>query len=303
MNKKNKVSVVISAYNEGQNIKYVIRDILAQDQKNWELLEILIYCDGCTDDTAESARSVGSKKVKVMEGRSRKSKPFRLGQAFKKFKGSIAVIFDGDVKLGSASVISEVIEPIVKNKNVVLTGGNTRPFEPTTFVERAVYSTFKVFEKSREEKNGGHNLFGCTGACMAVEQKFAKSIRFPKVINEDDYLYFSCVSRGFKFRHVRDAKVYYKLPSKLSDYMKQVFRSNPEAVLINFEKYFGPLVKKEYQRSRVFYALSVIKVFLQDPIPVLLIISANILARPFFSIVQSRYKLEWYTASSTKRLI
>ncbi len=300
---RTKVSVVISAYNEGQNIQYVIRDILAQEQKNWALSEILIYCDGCSDDTASAARSVDSKKVIVIEGRARKSKPYRLGQAFKKFKGDIVIVFDGDIKLGSKTVVSNVIAPIVKNKKIVLVGGNTRPFEPTNFVERAVYATFKVFEKSREEKNGGHNLFGCTGACMAINGAFARSITFPKVINEDDYLYFSCISRGFTFRYVREAKVYYKLPSKLTDYMRQVFRSNPEAVLINFEKHFGELVKKEYQRSRKFYAISVLKVFLQDPIPVLLIISANLIARPFFSVVQSRYKLDWYTASSTKKLI
>ena len=302
MTEKTKVSVVISAFNEGQNIKKVILDVLAQKSIAWTLAEILIYCDGCTDDTAASARSIKSKKIQVIEGKARKSKPYRLGQAFQKFIGDIVIVFDGDVKLGSDTVIEKVIRPLLTKKDVVLVGGNTRPFEPNTFVERAVYSTFKVFESSRNKKNGGHNLFGCTGACMAIERKFARSIRFPKIINEDDYLYFSCISRGFTFKYVKEAVVYYKLPSKITDYMRQVFRSNPEAVHINFEKHFGPLVAKEYNRPRKFYATAVFKAFLEDPLPVMTIALANIAARPFFSLVQSRYKLDWYTATSTKNL-
>ena len=53
--KKYKVSIAISALNERENIDCVLRDIIEQKKDGWLLEEILVYCDGCTDDTEEVA--------------------------------------------------------------------------------------------------------------------------------------------------------------------------------------------------------------------------------------------------------
>lgn len=302
MNKKIKISVGISAYNEEKNIQNILSDIFSQKQKNWNLEEVIVYCDGCSDNTYGKVKELKSKKIKVFNGEKRKGKPYRLGQIFKQSKGDFIVIFDGDIALGGKNVIDDLIRPMLSDSKVFLVGGNTRPLLPKTFFEKAVYSTFLVFEKSRYELRGGNNLFGCTGACMVLRKEFAKKINFPEIINEDDFIYFSCIKNRYKFIHVRKAKIYYKLPNKLSDYLRQIFRSNPEAIYINFKKYFGEMVEKEYKRPLGFYAKNIFKVFIKHPLPVAYIIFINIISRPFFPVVSRGYKWSWHTASSTKDL-
>jgi hypothetical protein len=94
--------------------------------------------------------------------------------------------------------------------------------------------------------------------------------------------------------------VYYKLPGKLSDYLSQIFRSNPEAVKIKLTKYFGNLVNEEYKRGTGFYFKNIIKVLLEDPLPVLYISFINLLTKPFFRIFSGTNKMTWNPIITTK---
>ena len=105
---------------------------------------------------------------------------------------------------------------------------------------------------------------------------------------------------GYKFSYTKNAKVYYKLPSHLKDYLKQCFRSNPQAVVINMEKLFGELVSKEYERPKMFYFMSIAKQLLKHPLETLYIIFVNAVLLPLYPLVVRRYKMEWFTAFSTK---
>ncbi len=294
------VSVGISAYNEEKNISNILKDILSQKQDNWRLKEILVYCDGCADNTVQKAKKVRSKLIKIVDNKDRKGKVFRVAQMFRDFKSDLFVLFDADLTFKDSNVIKNLIEPFYKRNKIVLVGGNTRPLLPKTFFERAVYSTFMVFDESRKKINGGNNIFGCNGGCMAIKKEFAKSLKFPNIINEDDFLYFSCLSKNLHFRHVRKAVVFYKLPNKFKDYLKQSFRSNPPAVILNFKKYFGDIVEKEYKRPKIFMIKNVLKVFKENPAEVAYISFINALIRPLYSLISKKFKLSWYTAESTK---
>lgn len=297
---KIKVSVGISAYNEELNIKQVLTGILLQTQNSWILEEVLVYCDGCSDRTAEIAKSIGDSKVKVVEFSSRQGKAFRVGELCHNFSGDVLVMFDGDIELANNQVIENLVRTSSKDSQVMLVGGNSQPLTPTTFFQRATFSTFKVFERSRKELHGGNNIFGCTGHCILVKKELARSLNFPNVMNEDDYFYFSCLSNGYKFKHASDAVVYYKLPGNLEDYLRQTFRSDPKAVTLNFRDYFGDLVNKEYRRSFNFMLCSVWREFFVNPFGVMYMVIINLFCIPFFPLVSKRYKLNWFTAQSTK---
>jgi hypothetical protein len=143
-------------------------------------------------------------------------------------------------------------------------------------------------------------MFGCTGGCLAIRKKLAQQITFPKIKNQDAYMYFTCMKKGYSFRFVKEAVVFYKIPSNLRDYLSQVFRSNPEAVEINLKKHFGDLVQKEFSRGRLFYAKAVLKVFLEDPIPTACIILINALCKPLFPFLSKSNKTTWSVVTSTK---
>lgn len=300
MNKLPSLSIGLSAYNEGRNIAKLLRSLLVQKRTTWRLKEILVYTDACTDNTVSEIRSVRDRHIILHEGKTRKGKVNRVNQMMRDCTGDALVLFDADLQLAHTKVIDALARELFYRDDIQLVGGNTRPYEPTSFFERAVFSTFLVFEASRKTMKGAHNIFGCNGGCLALKTPFAKTITIPNVINEDDYIYFSCMRRGHTFRHVADATVLYKLPKTLRDYLSQTFRSNPEAVTLNFSQYFGDIVAREYHRPVLFLIKSIVRSFTMYPLETLYIIMVNLLTKPFFPFVSRRYKLEWYTAKSTK---
>lgn len=300
MKNKLKISIGISAYNEENNIEKIINDVLSQEQNNWQLSEILIYCDGCSDGTVEKISRIKSRFIKMVVGKERKGKTYRLKQIFKIFSGDIIVILDADIALKDKLVISNLIKPIVLSSNVMLIGGNPQPFPPVSFFEKAVYTTFSVFYKSRKYINGGNNIFGCSAQLMALRKELAKTIILPRIINEDAYIYLYCISKGYKFNYVDNAVSYYKLPKNIGDYVRQVFRSDPKAVTLELHSYYKNLVNEAFYRPFKFYFRSILEVFIENPLGVITIVSINIICKALIPVVSKNYKLEWFTAESTK---
>jgi len=295
-----KVTVGLPAYNEERNIQNVLKDILGQNQDGWDLKEILVYSDGSSDKTVEKVKELRNPLIWVNSDMERKGQIGRIQEMFGKMSGDVLVMLDGDLRLENNDIITHLIKPFKEDKMTMLVGGNTMAYPPKNFFQRAVYSTFKVFYMARLSIRGGNNMFGCTGGCLAIHKDLAKQITFPKVKNQDAYMYFVCKTKGFTFKFVKEAVVFYKLPNNLHDYLSQVFRSNPEAVEIKLTQYFGDMVKKEFSRGRFFYAKCVLKVFLEDPIPTAYIIMVNALCKPFFPFLSKSDATTWEAVTSTK---
>lgn len=298
--KKIGITVGICAYNEENNIRKILDDVETQDQNGWELVEVLVYCDGCTDKTIQEAKTSTVSQLRILGDNDRKGKTYRISQICKRFKGNILIMLDADVRLRDNNVFNKLVKELVQHKTVMIAGGNTRPYTPKTFFEKAVYSTFAVFDESRNKIKDGNNIFGCTGGLMAVKRSLAKKISFADVVNDDDFFYFYCLTQGYNFKYVKNAVAYYKLPTNLKDYLRQNFRSNPNAVTSVITKYFGSIVETEYRRPKRLYFLFVIKEFFKNPTGVVYITLINLACKPFYQHLSSAYKLNWFTAQSTK---
>ncbi|RLC37977.1 glycosyl transferase family 2, partial [Candidatus Falkowbacteria bacterium] len=74
------VTVGIPAYNEADNIAYLLKDLLGQKQADFKLERIIVISDGSSDNTAEIAQKSGNKIIKVINGRIRKGVAMRLNQ-------------------------------------------------------------------------------------------------------------------------------------------------------------------------------------------------------------------------------
>jgi len=296
-----KVTVGISAYNEERNIKKILQQVIQQNQNNWTLKEIIVVSDGSTDKTAFIANSLKEKKVQVFDFSSRAGKSARLNQIFQKATGEIIVLLDADVELEGKDTLSSLISEFEGSEKLSLVGGNPRPFKPSTFFEKAVYSTFTVLDKSRNFVKNGNNIYGCSGQIMALRTKFAKTLNIPEgLISDDDYIYFSCLKQNLKFRYCKNAVAYYKLPKNLIDYSRQIFRSDPDSATRNVEKYFGSIVKSEYERPFPLYLAAVFTALRTNPLGAMLMILIRVLSKPVGPVISSHYKLSWFTATSTK---
>ncbi len=297
-NKIIQVSVGIPAYNEANGIALVLQDILSQkENSSWKLKEILVYCDGCSDDTAKIAKGIKDRRIKVLDSKERLGKTHRLQQMFQDFNSDLIITIDADLRLDGKYVLSEIVKKF-SNPKIKLVAGNIRAEAPKTFVQRAVYSTFTVYDQVRTKQNNGNNLY-CCAACLALDKQFARSINFPNIVNEDIYIYLFCKQQGWDFVWAQKAIMYYKLPLNFRDYIKQIMRSEPTALQVELGPLFPSLIDEELNRDSKLYRNEVINVLLKDPLAVLTAILINLGCKPFISHVISHYNLKWFTAEST----
>jgi glycosyltransferase involved in cell wall biosynthesis len=295
------VSIGIAAYNEGKNIKNLLHDILRQDRKTWILDAVIVACGGCTDKTTSEGASVSSDKIRLIINPLRQGKAVDEQKIFDECKSDILVMFDADVRLDGTSVVSALVDALLEDKNRLLVGGNSRPYAPKTFFERAVYTTFMSLDACRDGLHGGNNIYGASGQCLAIRTSLIKQIRFPKnIVAEDDFIYFTNKKLGGGFCYVKNAIVYYKLPKKLGDYFRQTLRSDSASASANVETYFGSMVTEEYARPFSFYARVVFRSFLYNPVGTLYMIGVRIVSRIVLPFALRKYTLNWYTAASTK---
>lgn len=299
--KKITITIGIPAYNEENNIRNILTALLRQKQTHWSLDKIIVVCDGCTDKTVEYAQSIQSDKIEVIVNKKREGKAIKEQKIIEAFDSDYLVMVDADVLPTNDFLTDNLIATFLKDDKISLVSGNSRPFQPTSFFERAVYTTFFVRDKSRKFVKGGNSIYGCSGKCLAMKKEFAKTIKFPpKILAEDDYIYFSCISIGRIFRHCPSAIVYYKLPKTLEDYIRQIFRADPDASTRNVQEYFGKIVSDEYHRPFKPYIWAVLQAFINNPPGAILMIIIRLISKPLGPIISNNYKLEWFTAESTK---
>lgn len=300
MKKRLKVTIGIPAYNEEKNIALLIRDILNQTTIGWVLKEIIVVDDNSSDDTVSKVKSFNNSAIKLISHKKRGGKTVAFKEMIKGFKGDILIQFDADERLGGKTVVEKVVKEFQQFSNAMLVSGNKCPEYPYSFLQRGLYSTYKVFHESKLKIKDGNNIFGCQGGFIALRKQFTKNLKLRKVISEDAYLYLECKRQGYDFRYIDSARVYYKLANSLSDYLSQFFRSTPESVDIFLRKYFGNMAKEEFHRPLVFYSSAVVGVLLDDPLPTLYVILIYLLAKPFIPLMTKRYKGYWSVATSTK---
>lgn len=110
-----KVSLIIPAHNEAENISAV----LGVATKAKEIDEIIVVADACSDNTAEIARKF---KVKVIERVKTQGKGSAMIEGVKQASGSIVMFADADLENLTTKHISQVVKPVI-NKQVVMSVG------------------------------------------------------------------------------------------------------------------------------------------------------------------------------------
>jgi len=108
-----RISILIPAFNEENNIESTLRGLAAFDTdfcsgRNLEL-EILVIDDGSADKTWEKAASCGARAIRLEKNM---GKGGALRQGIKEAKGDIIVFLDADLKESSGEAY-KLIEPIL----------------------------------------------------------------------------------------------------------------------------------------------------------------------------------------------
>lgn len=169
-------SIIIPAYNEGAVIDRCLSTILA-DAQPYEF-EIVVVCNGCTDDTAQRARRFADK-VKVIETPvGSKIHALNLGDehvtSFPRF------YVDADVQL-SAAAIRDVAALLDDDSDTVVAAPQAVvAFQDRPWLVKAFYRVWTRLPYFRE------NMIG-SGVYAFSRSGRARFDRFPDVIADDEY--------------------------------------------------------------------------------------------------------------------
>lgn len=274
-NNKPTVTVAICAYNEGPNIEYLLKSIIKQETEMCSLEQIYIISDGSDDDTVEKIKSIQDDRIVLKDYKDRKGKSFRLNEIYSEIKTDFLVQPDADVILASNRVVEEIVKPMIENKQVGMTGGNSKAVKTETLIERAVNCTHDAYTGMRERIRNGNNIYTATGRLIATRKEAYQHLKVPhNTISNDHFVYFSVITKGFEYRYAKKAVVYFRLPQTLKDHVKQETRFSSAE---HFMKRYFPtdLVDREYAIPRGEFIRSTVEQFIKHPLLTVIIFFIN----------------------------
>lgn len=217
------VTIAIPAHNEEKTIRLTLQQIVSQHQSNFILEKIIVACDGCTDSTAAVVREFSEifSSIEIIDDGKRYGKLGRLMQMAKMNESDIIIFFDADISIPDKTVIADLVQGF-SDDSVGLVGGACLPVEGKTFFEKVVVATKYLWYDTRRTINHGYSIHNLNGPAMALSRELAAEINAPSHISADDqYIYLYAEERNYSFRFVESAKVYYRVPSNIHDYLKQ----------------------------------------------------------------------------------
>ncbi len=295
---KASLTVGIPAFNEEANIGHIIKDLLDQNNKNYNLKAIIINSDGSTDNTLIEVKKIKSNKIILVDSKKRMGRTTRQNQIMKLSRSEVLVLVDADTLIKDKKFLDKIALPIISGE-ADLTSVRVEELETETFLENILETSMKLKKYIFENISDGNNLYTCHGRARAFSKKLYKSIKFTDAVAEDAYSYLYCISRKMKYQFVPNTEIFYKLPVNYSDHKKQSIRFIKSKEALN-EEFGKDFVTKNYRLPFVSSTISLVKFFIKKPLNVSLYIALFTFMK--LKSLTTSTKITWEISQSSKKL-
>ncbi|MBS7565890.1 glycosyltransferase [Mucilaginibacter sp. Bleaf8] len=229
-NLSTKVTLLIAARNEEENIRLTIEDILAQDYPK-HLLEVIIVDDHSTDTTADIIRSYAPQGIKLLQmNETEKLNSYKkkaIAEAIKLSTGDLMVATDADCRMGP-KWLSTVVGFFETEQPVMISSPVTY-FQEKSLFERLQTLEFSYLIGIGASFIGNKRASTCNGANLAYRKDVFYEVGGFKGIDDlasgDDELLLQKVAErypgriGFLKHH--DAIVYTHAKPNLTEFLQQ----------------------------------------------------------------------------------
>lgn len=264
---KHSVSIGIPAYNEASNILQLVNLLLAQKQTLIKITEILIYCDGSTDQTPKLLKSLTNPLIKVRVGSTRLGQQIRQNQIIKNFSGEILVIIEADILPANNQTVENLVLPLIRDKSGQTGMVVGRPFvvKPEGFLEKILFYGYQMKYRLFADWKKGNNVYACGGHSMkALSRNFTDQLKWPKDVPEDAYTYFRLKTLTLKLYTQKSALAYMKNVTNLKDRVNQVkkYLGGKKALCKFFPENF---INKEYDIPKYLFIKYLLQAFFKNP--------------------------------------
>lgn len=299
MNKNFSITIGIPAFNEQENIKKLLKQVLRQKVHGGNVNCVVVASDGSSDNTTKLVKGFKDKRVNIIESKKRRGKAYRQNQIIEKTKSDILVLLDADTSIKDPLFIEKLVAPIQKGL-VDFTSSQLKELPVRSFFEKVLDVSMQLKNVLFASYKNGNNIYNCHGLARAFNKKSFKLLNFIESDGEDMYSYLACVKKGMKFLYVPEAVIEYRLPSNLKDHMKQSTRFFVSGKM--YEKYFNSgFGKREFTIPEPVY----FKAFLKA-LPIIaknfiyVCVYVFVLGYTKFIGMKKKYNETWQIASSKK---
>jgi poly-beta-1,6-N-acetyl-D-glucosamine synthase len=216
-----KVSVGICAYNEEQNIGYLLNNLLTEQNLNSDT-EILVVCSGCTDSTPQVVEEFAEKdpRVRLILEEERVGKSSAINKILEMYKGDFVFLIPADVIPGKSS-LSFMANEISGDTNIGVLGGSPVPTNlDEGFSGYMSHLMWRIHNRTLKYLDNMNLCNHASGEFMVLRHGVVEKIPID-VVNDDAYIAVEAAMNGSKVKYCDEAKVYIKAPANIPDYIRQ----------------------------------------------------------------------------------
>jgi cellulose synthase/poly-beta-1,6-N-acetylglucosamine synthase-like glycosyltransferase len=190
------LSLIVAAHDEQQVIAAKVRNALALDYPR-ELLEVLVACDGCADETAERARAAGADVVLELP---RGGKIRAQDAAVARARGEIVAFSDANATWEPAA--ARALAAAFADPRVGYACGQVRFFSDGGSNQEGVYWRYELAVRELEARVG--SITAGNGAIYATRR--SSYVVVDPIMGHDLSLPFNIVKRGERATYVPQAR-------------------------------------------------------------------------------------------------
>lgn len=236
-----KVSILIPAYNEGQNIAETIKSALNIEYPKGKK-EIIVINDGSTDDTKSVIQQFTKKysEVRLLDKKN-SGKADSLNKAMDICKGELFVVVDADSR-PNPDTLFRMISYFEEDEKVAAVTSKVWPKNKKNFVEYFQDVDYAIIAWSRKIFDFIDCVYVTNGPFSVYRKEAVKKVGGfdPANMTEDIELTWNLLSHGYKTKMSYSTKVYTIVPNNLKIWIKQRVRWNVGGIqtLYKYKKYF-----------------------------------------------------------------
>lgn len=278
------LSIGIPAYNEESNIAYLLDSLLRQKAISYKLIEIIVMCDGCTDNTASIVKSYKEKYpfIKIVDRKKRTGKAPALNQMYKIHRGDFLFQPDADLVLEGDKVLENLMKVITIDDRIDLVSPRHLAVKEKSLWSLLAYCSYGIFSDAAMKLHNGRNTYTVMGASL-IRGTFTKTFTYPKgIIGDQTYLFASVIhhnSHGYRF--ARKAHVYFRTVGTFKEWRELGVRSTGADKMTVLDRFDHSLVDKYYTMSHELYFNSLKKYFFANPLITILTLAMEVYIRAF----------------------
>ncbi len=189
-----RVTAVLAVHDGAAHVRAKLEGLLALDYPP-ELLDIVVACDGCRDDSAALCRQLGDARIHVLEFAERRGKAACINDAVAAARGEVLLLTDVRQRLEP-----DALRQLVANlgdPRVGAVGGQLRLFDAQTGFARGIdaYWRYETLIRASESRSG--SVIGVSGALYAMRRELFRPLP-PGTVLDDVLVPMQVAAAGWR---------------------------------------------------------------------------------------------------------